>query len=407
VKHLYSLVGTGLCAASLAACGGSNGLSSSTPLSVSPQTAPSLVAPLTTEKVLYSFAGGTDAGYPVAGPIDLGGILYGTTYYGGRRGSGTVYQVTTSGAESVLHSFAGGSDGASPDAGLTKVDGTLYGTTRHRGIYNEGTVFSVTTSGTEKVLHAFAGGSDGKLPFADLIYVNGTLYGTTNYGGTSNNGTVFSITTSGTEKIVYSFAGGSDGAKPIAGLTNLNGTLYGTTQYGGGTPCFNGSGCGIVFKVTTSGVETVLHRFAGGSDGRNPQGNMINVEGELYGTTEYGGGPACSGLGCGTVFKITTAGSESVLYSFAGPPFDGAYPRAALIHVGGKLYGTTYAGGYNELGTVFMVLKDGKETELHSFANKPDGANPNGTLIDVGGTLYSTTIGGGTSGWGTVFSIVP
>jgi uncharacterized repeat protein (TIGR03803 family) len=383
-------------------------LSSSTPASLSPDASHHIRQSNQAAKVLYSFAGGTDGGYPAAGVTEVDGKLYGTTFYGGRKGSGTVYELTMAGTERLLHSFAGGSDGASPDAALLRVDGTLYGTTLHRGIYNNGTVFSITTSGEEKVLHAFSDtGGDGKLPYSDLIHVDGVLYGTTNYGGTNNTGTVFSITPSGEEKIIYSFAGGKDGAKPTAGLTNVGGTLYGTTEYGGGTPCFNGSGCGTVFKVTTSGAETVLHRFAGGADGRNPYAGLIDVDGVLYGTTQHGGGPACSGLGCGTVFKITTDGSLSIVYSFAGDPNDGANPYAGLTNVAGKLYGTTYVGGYDNLGTVFVVTRDGKESELHSFANKPDGANPRGGLTNVGGVLYGTTIGGGASGWGTVFSIAP
>jgi len=168
------------------------------------------------------------------------------------------------------------------------------------------------------VLYKFAGRpADGGYPQGDLIDVNGTLYGTTAFGGSSSGcgsiitcGTVFSVTTAGKEKVLYSFTGGSDGATPLAGLINVNGTLYGTTAFGGGSVfCDGGIGCGTIFSVTTTGAEQVLHTFAGGSaDGANPLADLIDVKGTLYGTTECGG-PKCgqSGSlhGCGTVFALT------------------------------------------------------------------------------------------------------
>jgi uncharacterized repeat protein (TIGR03803 family) len=205
---------------------------------------------------------------------------------------------------------------------LINVNGTLYGTTTEDGAKLGhshlccGTVFSVTTAGKEQVLYKFAGGpADGGSPVADLIDVNGTLYGTTAYGGSSgcesaDCGTVFSVTTAGKEEVLHSFTGDSDGATPSAGLINVNGTLYGTTAYGGGSVfCNGGIGCGTIFSVTTTGAEQVLHTFAGGSaDGANPLADLIDGKGTLYGTTECGG-PKCGrtvGLhGCGTVFAFT------------------------------------------------------------------------------------------------------
>ena len=137
-----------------------------------------------------------------------------------------------------------------------------------------------------------------------------------------------------TESVLHRFAGGSDGASPLAGLTNVGGTLYGTTGGEG-----DASDYGTVFKITTSGTESVLHRFAGGSDGASPYAGLTNVGGTLYGTTE-GGGASDNG----TVFRITTSGKEKVLYSFAGGN-DGAYPQAGLTNVGGTLYGTTLLRG--------------------------------------------------------------
>ncbi len=184
-------------------------------------------------------------------------------------------------------------------------------------------------------------------------------------GGKYDAGTVFTISTSGKENVLYSFSGGSDGVWPEGTLINVNGTLYGTTYAGGAGKCYiNGAhGCGIVYSVGSSGVENVLYRFAGGSDGAYPFGGLTNVNGALYGTTPYGGGGNCetrsSPGGCGTIYEVTTAGSESVLHSFSSGT-DGAIPSAGLVNVNGALYGTTHFGGAegcrdDTCGTVFTL----------------------------------------------------
>ncbi len=313
------------------------------------------------ERVIYSFLGGTDGCNPAPVPIDVNGTLYGTTLHGGSAGCGTVYKITA-GSESVLYSFQGGTtDGCIPNASLIDLNGTLYGTTTAGGAGTKcsnyggcGTVFKITTSGGESVLYNFRGGkNDGFYPTA-LINVNGTLYGGANGGGdqacAGGCGTIFKVTTSGQEHVLYAFKAGTDGIGPN-GLTDVNGTLYGTTGGGGGTTKCNG-GCGTFFEVTTSGNETVLHRFKGGKrDGGYPSIglSLIDVNGVLYGDTQAGGtGSNCnfpSGYGCGTVFKITTSGSESVLYSFQGASTDGSVPEGSLIDVSGVLYGVTAIGG--------------------------------------------------------------
>jgi uncharacterized repeat protein (TIGR03803 family) len=148
------------------------------------------------EKVLYSFgAHGNDGEWPTTGLVDVSGTLYGTTFVGGAyNGDGTVFSITPSGTETVLHSFSNnGSDGWYPDAALLNVNGTLYGTTYFGGAHGLGTVFSITLSGHETVLHSF-NGRDGSFPASGLVDVNGTLYGTTATGGAHNDGTVYSIT---------------------------------------------------------------------------------------------------------------------------------------------------------------------------------------------------------------------
>ena len=411
----YKFVSACVSAALLAACGGNNGISSSTPTSVTPSLVRSLpFGPdgsrrirknVQTETVLYGFAGGSDGELPEAALTNVAGTLYGTTSDGGANGLGTVFASTTSGAETVLYSFAGGSDGANPLNGtLTNVDGTLYGTTEYGGANGFGTVYMITTSGTESVLYSFAGGSDGEYPYAGVTYVGGALYGTTSNGGASGYGTVFKLkcrVAGCTESVIHSFAGGSDGANPTSDLTNVGGTLFSTTESGGA------SNFGTVFKIATSGTESVLYSFAGGSDGAYPLFSGVTKVGSTLFSTTFRGGAR----DLGTIYKITTSGTETVLYSFAGGS-DGKYPYAGVTYVGGTLYGTTSEGGVSNNGTIFALLAKSKpEIVLYSFAGGSDGASPYaGRLTNVGGTLFGTTrYGGGTGcggvGCGAIFSL--
>ncbi|HEY6486724.1 MAG TPA: choice-of-anchor tandem repeat GloVer-containing protein [Candidatus Cybelea sp.] len=209
--------------------------------------------------------------------------------------------------------------------------------------------------------------------------------------------------------VLYSFEGRSDGRDPHAGpLIKVKGTLYGTTEYGGG-PCHGRCFSGTVFAITTSGTENILHSFEVGSgDGKNPRADLIEGAGAFYGTTVHGGSASCY---CGTVFKLTLSGAETVLYSFTGKP-DGYGPDAGLLDLNGTLYGTTINGGAYGDGTVFAIAPSGTEIVLHSFTGKPDGAHPYAGLTNVDGTLYGTTTKGGANcgssgGCGTVFTISP
>jgi uncharacterized repeat protein (TIGR03803 family) len=192
----------------------------------------------------------------------------------------------------------------------------------------------------------------------------------------------------------------TDGAEPTGGLLNENGTLYGTTYGGGkGGLCPVGDGCGTVFSVTTSGTETVLYEFLGPPDGGGPNGSLLDVNGMLYGTTVGGGTDQR-----GTVFSVTTTGTESVLYRFAGGK-DGSSPAGGLVEVNGLLFGTTPTGG-SGCGTVYSISTAGSEKEvLHKFAASSDGCKPAGGLTVVNGKLYGTTQGGGSYEHGTVFSV--
>jgi uncharacterized repeat protein (TIGR03803 family) len=208
------------------------------------------------------------------------------------------------------------------------------------------------------------------------------------------------IVPAGSFKVLYRF-NGSDGEQPEASLIDVDGTLYGTTNYGGKY------GFGTVFSITTAGSEKVLHSFKGGADGSSPQSGLLDVNGALYGTTSLGGGlggSGCLGYGCGTVYRVSLTGAEKVLHSFAGGA-DGADPKAGLTDVNGTLYGTTAGGGSSTSGTVYSITTTGSEKVLYSFAGKPDGVAPNGGLTNVHGTLFGTTFFGGASSVGAVYSI--
>lgn len=359
-----------------------------------------------TFSVLYAFAGEADGGYPYAGLIrDAKGNLYGTTYYDGASGLGTVFKLDNTGKERVLYSFTGiGGDGANPFGGLVRdTKGNLYGTTLGGGS-GYGTVFTLDRTGKETVLYRFPGtGTDGASPLAGVVRDrNGNLYGTTYYGG-AGYGTAFKLDTTGKETVLWSFTGDPDGAYPWAGLVpDAQGNLYGITSAGGAFNC----SCGMVFKLDNTVKETVLYGFIGGGYGALPvYGYLIrDAKGNLYGTTSEGGATFH-----GTVFALDKTGNETVLYSFTGIGGDGAYSYAGVVRdTKGNLYGTTLGGGASGWGTVFKLDKTGKETVLHSFAYSTDGALPYAGLVrDSAGNLYGTTNVGGASGAGTVFKLTP
>jgi uncharacterized repeat protein (TIGR03803 family) len=328
---------------------------------------------------------------------------------------------------SVLHNFTGPPDGAGSTAGLVEDSaGNLYGTTSQGGITGGacgdagcGIVFKVDQSGNQTVLHSFAGQPDGATPLAGLLLdAAGNMYGTTSLGGTANLGTVFKLDSTGTETVLYSFTGEPDGAGPAADLVfDAAGNLLSTTSAGGL------ANKGTVFKLDSTGKESALYSFTGGSDGSTPMaGLVLDAEGNMYGTTIAGGAASCKlpkrgrstiSPTCGVVFELDKTGIESVLYSFTGEP-DGARPAGDLARdAAGNLYGSTIAGGtpcisiappfpgqgpvtQYDCGTIFKVHPTGGETLLHTFSGAPDGAIPYGGLIlDAAGNLYGTTSQGG------------
>jgi uncharacterized repeat protein (TIGR03803 family) len=403
---------------------------------------------------LHSFQVGTNDGYEPQAGVVIGenGVLYGTTLGEGTNGSGAVYSLTPPASpggqwtETTLYTFQGGSDGANPYQGVViGSGGVLYGTTPFGG-NGFGTVFSLTPPAspgdqwTETVLYRFQGGtSDGSFPGGSLaIGKGGVLYGTTETGGagqctaeTPGCGTVFSLTPPAspgdhwTETVLHSFTTGGDGLYPVAWLViGKDGVLYGTTANGG-----TSNNCGTVFELApprgrrSTWTETILHSFGTTTgDGCDPEygGLVMSDAGVLSGTTHEGGTDA----GYGTVFSLTPPASPGSPWAEAVYAFnrtDGAYPWGNVaIGKGGVLYGTTWEGGTGDgvvgYGVMFSLTPspDGgwTETVLHSFRGT-DGAYPwAGVVVGKGGVLYGTTYGGGTGacgipGCGTVFSLNP
>ncbi|MBL9117860.1 MAG: hypothetical protein JNJ83_22820 [Verrucomicrobiaceae bacterium] len=397
-----------------------------------------------THTLLHHFSSATGFA-PQAGLMQgSDGNFYGTTQYGGANSSGTVFKITASGTHTVLHSFHSAT-GSYPRTGLAEGnDGSFYGTTRDGGANGLGTVFKITPSGTHSVLHSFDS-SFGRHPSGDLVkasdgtfygttegyigpgtvfrimpgdFVNlvqtfqmssgsrpsgrlalgsdGSIYGTSYEGGAMGQGTVFKLSgpTFGVS-VLHSFSV-TDGATPRGGLVfGSDGNLYGTTQFGG-----HSSSTGTVFKITTSGAHTVLHRFEN-PNGVGPNDGLVEgADGNFYGTTVNGGVS-----GWGVVFKVTSGGTHTVLRSFTDVSA-GAYPQAGLVQGSdGSFYGTTQQGGTSIYGTVFKITADGTHTVLHRF-NGTGGSKPEGGLVlGSDGDFYGTTVSGGANGNGTVFKI--
>jgi uncharacterized repeat protein (TIGR03803 family) len=363
------------------------------------------------------------------------GDLYGTTYEGGaynthcREGCGTVYKMTPTGTLTTLYSFcqkasdAGCSDGLYPNAGVIQAsDGNFYGTTLDGGFYNYtncgggcGTVFKITPGGALTTLYSF-NGTQGSRPRTGLIQgTDGNFFGSTSEGGDFGYGTIFTITSSGALTTIHSFceaSGCADGADPLGALVQAaDGDFYGTTSLGGlghgaGACVSSGldTGCGTIFRITPAGSFTTLYSFCtqtGCPDGQQPNGLVEGSAGGFYGTTGT------------TFFKITPSGALSILYTFcvqSGCP-DGTDAQGPLSQgTDGNFYGVTEYGGLSgcngeECGTIFKITPGGALTTLYSL-NGTDGGYPAaGLLQGTNGDFYGTTSYGGADNHGTIFSL--
>jgi YVTN family beta-propeller protein/uncharacterized repeat protein (TIGR03803 family) len=361
-----------------------------------------------------NFVGSSDGADPLYMSLVQGsdGNFYGTTVAGGAFDNGTVFQVTPSGTLTTLYSFCSQTnctDGGEPFSGLVQgSDGNFYGTAYWGGVNGEGTIFKISSTGQLMTVHSFAGSpTEGAHPIAGLIQFGGNFYGTTQFGGANGQGTVFEVTPGGALTTLYSFcpqSGCTDGSQPWAGLVQAGGNFYGTTLGGGA------NGAGTVFAITPTGHLTSLYSFCSQTncaDGIEPYAGLVQASnGNFFGTTAFGGSSDFCG-GCGTIFEITPAGQFTTFYDFCSQESctDGLAPFAGLIQASdGNFYGTTQDGGTNGYGTVFGITAAGQLTTLYSFG-LTDGAYPDGGLLDVSGNLYGTAEFGSIQFDGTIFTL--
>jgi uncharacterized repeat protein (TIGR03803 family) len=405
----------------LSACGMKSALPG-IPTGVTGATVPVRLPNTVDYREIYSFRSGKDGAGPGGTLLNIDGVIYGTTanggagYHGAGDGSGVVYTLTTRGRERVVHRFKFGNVNG-PSAGLTNFRHVLYGTTEDGGTHRCGTVFSMSHSGSIHYLYNFRCAPDGANPSSKLIAVGGKLYGTTGSGGPQNYGTIFEISPTGHYRQLHVFLYGRGGQHVAGDLIYVNGEFYGVTYSGGGTDCqdVGNLGCGIVFKMNTSGYTQAVYRFQGGSDGDSPSAGLTQWNGMLYGTTHFGGNQAACAGGCGTIFEVNPrTKKEHVLYRFVGGA-DGMLPSTGMTLFHDVLYGGTALGGnggcfpYGSCGTVFALNALGQESVVHAFEG--DGYLPSSPLLPIDGVLYGTTFSGGaacgTFGCGMVYSIQP
>ena len=317
---------------------------------------------------------------------DPEGDLFGTTNQGGQADVGLVFKLSPSGTETILHSFLGGSDGANPYSGLLLWDGNLYGTTYQGGASNAGIVYEgqPVGDGDGSIQLQRRGGRRQSVRGRDCG-LGGNLYGTTYSGGAFGYGTVYKLT-AGQETVLYSFTNGADGANPYAGvISDSAGNLYGTALYGGVANCTYG--CGVVYKLTPAGEQTVLHSFSSRNYGPGwPYAGVIrDSAGNLYGAASVGGD---KDGGC--VYEVSASGVFSVLYSFfinKGP----AVPKGGLVRdSSGNFYGTAEEYNLTGLGAVYKLKPGGQVEVLYSFAGSGDdtykGSMNAGVILDSEGT---------------------
>ena len=383
-----------------------------------------------TEQVIYSFAGDADGEYVDSDLVmDSAGNIYGTTVQGGS-GSGTVFELTPSGGgwtQTVLYSFTGLADGGQPYKGVTLDSaGNLYGATVVGGSFSGpcveagcGVVYKLTNNGgtwTQTVIHTFTGGNDGQGPGAGVTFdKHGNLYGMTPIGGANGLGTIYQMTADANgnwkERVIHTFTGGTDGSSASAGRLILDraGNLYGVATTGGA----NQSGTAFELSPAPGGTFTfkTLYAFKGSPDAGFPYGALVfDKSGKLYGTTYYDGANDL-----GSVYQLTNSNgtwSESVLYSFKGGK-DGSSPISNLVvDRAGNLWGTTSEGGAGcSCGTIVELSNRSgqwRERVAYRFASVPDGAFVyNGMIADAAGNLYGATVHGGNTDDGTIYKFTP
>ena len=380
-----------------------------------------------TFKVVFSFSFQNGSG-PNGGLIsDSAGNFYGTTQFGGPSDNrGVVFKLSPAGEETVLYSFTGQSDGGIPIGRLIRDSaGNLYGITSSGGdaTCSCGTVFKLEKNGTLKVLHAFKGGTDGAQNQGQaelgLVMVNGDLYGSASFGGVSGCdgslgcGVIFKVTPAGKETVLYRFTAKADGGFPQDLIADKAGNIYGET---GGS--YNPGNGGTIFKISTTGKLTTLFTFPEGAEGTSPRWGLTRTpNGVFYGVTQFGGNTttcAIGTVGCGVLFTVNAANKEHVPHVFGNNAANGEEPSGSLLDAKGNFFGTTFYGGIDNstcslgCGVVYELSAAGKYHVLRRFTGANDGSNPGGPLAeDSAGNIWGADTNGGSGGNGVIYMITP
>lgn len=325
------------------------------------------------------------------------GYFYGMTHFGGTFNDGTIFKMSADGKVIMLKQFNYSVDGAYPDGQLIKgADGYLYGLTSAGGANGYGTIFKISSGGDFNVIKNFAFTADGSNPHGSLVLAkDGNFYGITYGGGSNGVGTIFKLTSAGVYSVIHNMTSATDGGTSYAGLTQgSDGNLYGTAYSGGK------NNYGTIFKVTTGGTLTVLRHLSSATDGANPHSTLIQAkDGSFYGTC-YGGGQ----FGNGTIFKVTASGNYSVVKNFnAG--VDGGYPYSGLMqNSDGNFYGITRSGGSKSGGTIYKLTTGNVYTVIHPIDYANEGTTSSSVLVKGNdGSLYAMTSLGGIFNYGTIF----
>jgi uncharacterized repeat protein (TIGR03803 family) len=344
---------------------------------------------------LINFNGTANGNNPIrTSLVSDGTFLWGMTYQGGTKDSGVVFKMdpTTINSYTVVHEFS--NIGGNPSESLI-FDGTdMYGMTQNGGVTGDGIVFKINTStNVFSVVYNFIN-TNGSGPTGSLIYDGTAFYGMTEYGGApGSSGVVFKLKKDGSYTKLLDF-NGANGANPRGSLFYDGTYLYGMTRSGGS------KGKGVIFKIKPDGsAYAKMFDFSGIADGEEPYGSLVSDGTFLYGMTLFGGGG-----GFGNIFKINKDGTQYAnLYAFLGFP-DGRKPYGNLIFRGGFLYGMTSAGGTEDQGLIFKIRTNGSQyTKLYSFDSTIGGYTPFGSLILDGTSLYGLTYQGGLNSLGTAF----
>lgn len=330
----------------------------------------------------------------------IDGSFYGLTNSGGTHNQGTIFKVTTAGLVTVLHHFNSLTDGANPLGSLVQAsDGNFYGLTNAGGTNTYGTLFRITPGGTFTVLRHFGFANDGDNPRGHLVIgTDGHFYGITSRGGANGEGTIFRYTLTGTYSVLRSFNRATDGGNSFGSLVKgTDGNFYGTTSGGGNF------GAGTLFCISSTGSFTVIRHLTASTDGSSPKSSLIQgSDGNLYGTASTGGTN-----GRGTIFRINVTGTSFIVLRHLNFLTDGANPLGSLAQgTDSNLYGMTSAGGLNQNGTIFKISTGGTFTLLRSLATATDGGVPKGGLVrSSDSNFYGLTSDGGSNLYGTIFKI--